>query len=154
MMKVGIGNDHAGAELKMEIVKHLDEIGVDYIDYGVAVGEKIDYPDAAEMVCKEVINGTVDRAILICGTGIGISIAANKINGIRACACSDAFSAKYTRLHNDANALCLGGRVVGAGLANELVDIFLTTDFEGGRHQRRVDLITKLEEKNRVKEQN
>ncbi len=144
-MKIGIGNDHAGTALKLEILKHLDEIGVEYIDYGVAPGEAIDYPVAAERVCREVVNGTVDRAILICGTGIGISIAANKIKGIRACACSDSFSAKYTRLHNDANALCLGGRVVGAGLACELVDLFLTTEFEGGRHQRRVDLITKLE---------
>ena len=92
-------------------------------------------------------DGTCDKAILICGTGIGISIAANKIKGIRACACSDTFSAKYTRLHNDANALCLGGRVVGVGLACELVDIFLSTGFEGGRHQRRVDLITSLENK-------
>lgn len=144
-MKIGIGNDHAGTDLKLEILKHLDEIGVEYIDYGVAPGEAIDYPVAAERVCREVVNGTVDRAILICGTGIGISIAANKIKGIRACACSDSFSAKYTRLHNDANALCLGGRVVGAGLACELVDLFLTIEFEGGRHQRRVDLITKLE---------
>ncbi len=146
-MKIGIGNDHAGPELKLAICQHLDEIGVDYTDYGIAPGEKIDYPDAAERVCREVVNGSVDRAILICGTGIGISIAANKIKGIRACACSDGFSAKYTRLHNDANALCLGGRVVGPGLACELVDLFLTTEFEGGRHQRRVDLITKLEEK-------
>lgn len=145
-MKIGIGNDHAGTELKLRILKHLDDIGIEYIDYGVAPGEAIDYPDAAKRVCVELVNGKVDRAILICGTGIGISIAANKIKGIRACACSDSFSAKYTRLHNDANVLCLGGRVVGEGLACELVDLFLTTEFEGGRHQRRVDLITKLEQ--------
>ena len=145
-MKIGIGNDHAGTTLKLEICKHLDEIGVEYVDFGVAPGEAIDYPVAAERVCRQVVNGNVDRAILICGTGIGISIAANKIKGIRACACSDSFSAKYTRRHNDANALCLGGRVVGAGLACELVDLFLNTEFEGGRHQRRVDLITKLEQ--------
>ncbi len=145
-MKIGIGNDHAGTTLKLEICKHLDEIGVEYVDFGVAPGEAIDYPVAAERVCRQVVNGNVDRAILICGTGIGISIAANKIKGIRACACSDSFSAKYTRLHNDANALCLGGRVVGSGLACELVDLFLNTEFEGGRHQRRVDLITKLEQ--------
>ena len=145
-MKIGIGNDHAGTTLKLEICKHLDEIGVEYVDFGVAPGEAIDYPVAAERVCRQVVNGNVDRAILICGTGIGISIAANKIKGIRPCACSDSFSAKYTRLHNDANALCLGGRVVGSGLACELVDLFLNTEFEGGRHQRRVDLITKLEQ--------
>ncbi len=144
---IGIGNDHAGTTLKLEIIKHLEEQGIEYIDYGVAPGEAIDYPDAAERVCRKVVDGTCDKAILICGTGIGISIAANKIKGIRACACSDTFSAKYTRLHNDANALCLGGRVVGTGLALELVDIFLSTGFEGGRHQRRVDLITALENK-------
>lgn len=144
---IGIGNDHAGTALKLEIIKHLEEQGIEYIDYGVGVGEAIDYPDAAERVCRKVVDGTCDKAILICGTGIGISIAANKIKGIRACACSDTFSAKYTRLHNDANALCLGGRVVGVGLACELVDIFLATGFEGGRHQRRVDLITALENK-------
>ena len=145
-MKIGIGNDHAGTTLQVEIFKHIYEIGVEYVGFGVAPGEAIDYPVAAERVCRQVVNGNVDRAILICGTGIGISIAANKIKGIRACACSDSFSAKYTRLHNDANALCLGGRVVGSGLACELVDLFLNTEFEGGRHQRRVDLITKLEQ--------
>lgn len=144
-MKIGIGNDHAGTELKLEIIKHLEQRGIDFVDYGIAPGEKIDYPDAAEMVCVDVVSGKLDRAILICGTGIGISIAANKIKGIRACACSDSFSAKYTRLHNDANALCLGGRVVGPGLACELVDLFLDTEFEGGRHARRVDKITALE---------
>ena len=144
-MKIGIGNDHAGTELKLAIINHLEELGIEYLDYGVGVGEAIDYPVAAERVCREVVSGTVDRAILICGTGIGISIAANKVKGIRACACSDSFSAKYTRLHNDANALCLGARVIGAGLACELVDLFLTTEFEGGRHQRRVDLITEME---------
>lgn len=144
-MKIGIGNDHAGTQLKLAIIEHLEELGIECIDYGVGVGEAIDYPVAAERVCREVVNGTVDRAILICGTGIGISIAANKVKGIRACACSDSFSAKYTRLHNDANALCLGARVIGAGLACELVDLFLTTEFEGGRHQRRVDLITEME---------
>lgn len=144
---IGIGNDHAGTELKLAIIKHLEEQGIEYIDYGVAPGEAIDYPDAAEKVCIDVQSGKLEKAILVCGTGIGISIAANKMKGIRACACSDTFSAKYTRLHNDANALCLGGRVVGAGLACELVDIFLSTEFEGGRHQRRVDLITALENK-------
>ena len=144
-MKIGIGNDHAGTELKLAIINHLEELGIEYVDYGVGVGEAIDYPVAAERVCREVVSGTVDRAILICGTGIGISIAANKVKGIRACACSDSFSAKYTRLHNDANALCLGARVIGAGLACELVDLFLTTEFEGGRPQRRVDLITEME---------
>ncbi len=144
---IGIGNDHAAVELKLAICEHLKERGIEFKDYGIGEGEKIDYPDAAEMVCRDVVSGKLEKAILLCGTGIGISIAANKIKGIRACACSDAFSAKYTRLHNDANALCLGGRVVGPGLACELVDIFLDTEFEGGRHQRRVDKITALENK-------
>ena len=144
---IGIGNDHAAVELKLAICEHLRERGIEFTDYGIGEGEKIDYPDAAEMVCRDVVSGKLEKAILLCGTGIGISIAANKIKGIRACACSDAFSAKYTRLHNDANALCLGGRVVGPGLACELVDVFLDTEFEGGRHQRRVDKITALENK-------
>ncbi len=144
---IGIGNDHAAVELKLAICEHLRERGIEFTDYGIGAGEKIDYPDAAEMVCRDVVSGKLEKAILLCGTGIGISIAANKIKGIRACACSDAFSAKYTRLHNDANALCLGGRVVGPGLACELVDVFLDTEFEGGRHQRRVDKITALENK-------
>ena len=95
--------------------------------------------------CDAVVSGECDKALLFCGTGIGISMAANKVNGIRACACSDAFSAKFTRAHNDANALCLGGRVVGAGLACELVDLFLDTPFEGGRHQKRIDKLTEIE---------
>ena len=144
---IGIGNDHAAVELKLAICEHLRERGIEFTDYGIGEGEKIDYPDAAERVCRDVVSGKLEKAILLCGTGIGISIAANKIKGIRACACSDAFSAKYTRLHNDANALCLGGRVVGPGLACELVDVFLDTEFEGGRHQRRVDKITALENK-------
>lgn len=144
---IGIGNDHAAIELKLAICEHLRERGIEFTDYGIPQGEKIDYPDMAEKVCRDVVGGKLDRAILLCGTGVGISISANKIKGIRACCCSDAFSAKYTRLHNDANVLCMGGRVVGPGLACELVDVFLDTGFEGGRHQRRVDKITELENK-------
>ena len=131
-MKIAIGCDHAGPELKAEILAHLDEKGVEYTDFGIQAGEKVDYPD------KEM-------GILICGTGIGMSMSANKIKGIRAACCSDYFSAKYTRAHNDANVLCIGARVLGAGLAIELVDVFLETEFEGGRHQRRVDKISELE---------
>lgn len=142
---IGIGNDHAAVELKLAICEHLKERGIDFVDYGIAAGEKIDYPDMAEKVCRDVVSGKLEKAILLCGTGIGISISANKIKGIRACACSETFSAKYTRLHNDANVICMGGRVVGPGLACEIVDLFLDTEFEGGRHQRRVDKITALE---------
>ncbi len=144
---IGIGNDHAGVELKKEIIRYFEENGIAYTDYGCYEGEKCDYPDAAKTVCEKVVDGTCERAILICGTGVGISISANKIHGIRAACCSDYYSAKYTRLHNDANVLCMGGRVVGAGLAVELVNVFLNTEFEGGgRHSARVAKIMALEE--------
>lgn len=142
---IGIGNDHAGTEIKKAIVKYFKENGIEYKDYGCMDGEKCDYPQKAKEVCDDVINNTLDKAILVCGTGIGISIAANKVKGIRAACCSDYYSAKLTRQHNDANVLCMGGRVVGEGLACELVDIFLKTEFEGGRHKTRVDMITEIE---------
>lgn len=144
-MKIAIGCDHAGPELKAEILAHLDEKGVEYTDFGIQAGEKVDYPDKAKEVCEKVASGEYEMGILICGTGIGMSMSANKIKRIRAACCSDYFSAKYTRAHNDANVLCIGARVLGAGLAIELVDVFLETEFEGGRHQRRVDKISELE---------
>ena len=137
-----LGSDSAGTELKKHILEFLDEKGYEYIDYG----ESKDYPDIAETVCKKIVSGEAEKGILVCGTGIGISMAANKVKGIRAAACSDYFSAKYTRLHNDANVLCLGGRVIARGIASELVNVFLTTEFEGGRHAARVEKIMKLEE--------
>ena len=143
---IAIGSDHAGYALKCEMIKHLEEKGVEFIDCGCN-GESVDYPDIAEKTCEKVTSGEADKAILICGTGVGISISANKIKGIRAALCGDWYSAKYTRLHNDANALCLGGRVVGAGLAIELVDVFLNTAFQGGRHATRIAKIAALEEK-------
>lgn len=144
---IALAADHGGFELKEAVRAHLDEIGVAYKDFGSFDGASCDYPDMAEPACRAVVAGECDKALLFCGTGVGISIAANKIHGIRACCCSDYFSAKYTRMHNDANALCLGGRVVGAGLAIELVDVFLNTAYEGGRHARRVAKIAALEEK-------
>ena len=138
-----LGCDSAGIELKKHIIQFLDEKGYEYLD----CGEHKDYPDIAETVCSKIVSGEADKGILVCGTGIGISMAANKVKGIRAAACSDYFSAKYTRLHNDANVLCLGGRVIAHGLASELVNIFLTTEFEGGRHAARVEKIMKLEDK-------
>ena len=143
---IAIGSDHAGYGLKCEIIKHLEEKGVEYIDCGCN-GESVDYPDIAEKTCEKVTSAEAEKAILICGTGVGISISANKIKGIRAALCGDWYSAKYTRLHNDANVLCMGGRVIGAGLAAEITDIFLETEFEGGRHARRVEKILKLEDK-------
>ena len=143
---IAIGCDHGGFELKCAVMNHLLNKKIEYVDCGCE-GERVDYPDIAEAVCKKVTSGECELAILVCGTGIGMSIAANKIKGIRAAVCSDWYSAKYPRLHNNANVLCLGGRVLGAGLALELVDVFLETEFEGGRHSDRIDKITKLEEK-------
>lgn len=144
---IAIGSDHGGYALKQEIMAYLDSLGASYHDYGCYTEDSCDYPDIAEEVCAAINNGDCEKGILICGTGIGISIAANKINGIRAALCADYYSAKYTRLHNDANVICLGGRTIGPGPACELVHVFLTTQFEGGRHQRRVDKITALENK-------
>ena len=144
---IAIGCDHAAVDLKNEIVNFLKEKNIDVTDCGIQAVEKCDYPDMAEKVCGMITSGKAEKGILVCGTGIGMSIAANKIKGICAACCSDHFSAKYTRLHNDANVLCMGARVIGPGLALELADLFINTEFEGGRHQRRVDLITKLEEK-------
>lgn len=142
---IAIGNDHAAVTLKKAVCEYLDSKGIGYKDFGCGEGERCDYPDKAKEVCEAVTSGECDKAILVCGTGVGMSIAANKIKGIRAACCSDYFSAKYTRLHNDSNVLCFGERVVGAGLAIELVEVFLSTEFEGGRHATRVDKISALE---------
>lgn len=142
---VVLGSDHAGFPLKEAIKKHLEETFVDYIDVGCYTPERFDYAISAQKACDKVVSGEADFAILCCGTGVGISMAANKVKGIRACCCSDYFSAKYTRLHNDANCLCMGDRVIGAGTSIELVDVFLNTEFEGGRHQTRVDQIMAIE---------
>lgn len=143
---IAIGCDHAGVEMKKAVIEELSKKGFELKDMGTD-GEPCDYPNMAEAVCGLVTSGECEKGILICGTGIGMSIAANKIKGIRAALCSDSFSTKYTRLHNDANVMCMGARTIGPGLACELAEIFLTTGFEGGRHQRRVDLITALENK-------
>jgi ribose 5-phosphate isomerase B len=148
---LALASDHGGFQLKEEIKKHLDQRGIAYKDFGCYEEKSVDYPDMALPACDAVVSGECDKALLFCGTGIGISMAANKVNGIRACACSDYFSAKYTRAHNDANALCLGGRVTGPGLAAELVDIFLDTPFEGGRHQNRIDKLAAIEARERSK---
>ncbi|MGN8937900.1 MULTISPECIES: ribose 5-phosphate isomerase B [Bittarella (ex Durand et al. 2017)] len=143
---LAIGCDHGGYALKEEVKKHLDERGVEYIDCGCN-GESVDYPVIASETCAHITSGECEMGLLFCGTGIGISIAANKTPGIRAACCSDYYSAKYTRMHNDANVLCMGGRVISSGLACELVDVFLDTAYEGGRHQRRVDMLTELDKK-------
>lgn len=146
-MKIAIGCDHGGLEHKIAIKEHLEERGFNVVDFGIYEQVSVDYPDIAVKVTEAIVNGDCELGILVCGTGIGMSMAANKVKGIRAAACSEHFSAKYTRLHNNANVLCLGGRVVGIGTAIELADIFVDTKFEGGRHQRRVDKITEIESK-------
>ena len=144
---IAIGCDHAGVEMKKAVIEALSEKGFEFKDMGTD-GEPCDYPVMAEKVCNEVLAGNCEKGILICGTGIGMSIAANKINGIRAALCADSFSTRFTRLHNNSNIMCMGARTLGQGLACELAEIFLTTGFEGGRHQRRIDLITDIEKKN------
>lgn len=139
---LGIGCDHGGYTLKLEIMEHLKKRGIEYKDFGCDSEAAVDYPIYARAVSNAVVNGECDRGILICGTGIGISIAANKIKGIRAALCSDCFSAEATRLHNDANILAMGARVVGPGLALKIVDSFLDTPFsEEERHKNRISLI-------------
>ena len=142
---VAIGCDHGGWELKNTITAFLKEQGIQVLEFGCQNGESIDYPQVAIDTCANLQNGKAKLGILVCGTGIGMSIAANKLKGIRAAVCTDHFSTKFTRLHNNTNVLCLGGRVIGPGVALELVDLFLNTDFEGGRHQRRVDAIMDIE---------
>ena len=145
---IALGSDHAGFELKQAIIKHLEERKIEYKDYGPYSADSVDYAVYAEKTAKGVVGGECELGILCCGTGVGISIAANKVRGIRACCCSDKFSAEMTRLHNDANMLCLGGRVVTPEQGIELVDIFIDTEFSGEeRHARRIAQITELEER-------
>lgn len=144
-MKIAIGCDHGGFEHKAAIAEHFEKRGFELLDFGIYELEAVDYPKIALKVANSVASKEAELGILICGTGIGMSLAANKVKGIRAACCSEHFSAKYTRMHNDSNILCLGGRVVGIGTAIELADLFVDTQFEGGRHQRRIDLITEIE---------
>lgn len=144
-MKVAISSDHGGNNLRKEIMALLDELNIEYEDFGPKTDESVDYPDYALPVAEAVASGKFDRGILICGTGIGMSITANKVKGIRCALVHDVFSAKATRCHNDSNVLAMGERVIGPGLAREIVQTWLNTDFEGGRHERRVKKITELE---------
>lgn len=142
-----IGSDHGGYDLKQIIMAHLAERGVEYHDYGTYSTESCDYPDYGEAVARAVASGECERGIVVCGTGIGISIAANKVHGIRCALCGDCYSAEKAREHNDANILALGGRVLGEGLALKIVDTFLDTEFAGGRHSRRLAKIAAIEER-------
>lgn len=144
-LKVAIGSDHAGYDLKEEVANALREDGYDIEDLGTYSTASCDYPDIAVAVARQVAAGRYDRGILICGTGIGVTITANKVKGIRAAAVSDTYSARMARAHNNANVLGMGGRVVGPGLAHEIAKVFLDTNFEGGRHERRVNKINTLD---------
>ena len=144
---IAIGSDHGGFELKERIKKHLEERSLEYKDFGCYDENSVDYPDIAEKVCNAINSGDADKGILVCGTGIGISIAANKIDGIRAAHCHDVYSAEMTKRHNNANVICMGGRVIGRELAFKIIDAWLDAEFEGGRHQKRIDKIHTLENK-------
>ena len=144
-MKIAIASDHGGYELKEELKKHLEERKIAYRDYGTDSTASVDYPDYAEKAAEGVLSGECTFGIVICGTGIGISIAANKIPGIRCAHCHDGYSAKMARAHNDANMLAFGARVIGTEMAKMIARIWLETPFEGGRHQRRVDMLSALE---------
>lgn len=146
-MKIAIGSDHGGLRLKREVINHLEKKGIEVKDYGTYTEESCDYPDFAKAVGEAVVAKEYDFGILICGTGIGISIAANKVPGVRAALCSDTFSAHATREHNNANILAMGERVIGTGLALDIVDTFLGANFEGGRHENRINKITDIENK-------
>ena len=143
-MKLGIGSDHGGFQLKETIREFLAKEGIECVDYGTYSTDSVDYPDYGEKVARAVVAGEVDRAIVICGTGIGISIAANKVDGIRCALCGDTYSAKMSRQHNDANVLALGARVLGEDLALEILRVWLESDFEAGRHLRRVEKISNI----------
>ena len=145
MKKIAIACDHGGYELKKDIVKHLTARGFEIVDFGCDSTQSVDYPDYALPASQAVASGECDLGILICGTGIGMSLCANKVKGIRAACCSDTFSARMTRMHNNSNIIAFGARVIGSEMAKMIVDTWMETEYEGGRHQRRVDLLDAIE---------
>ena len=148
-MKIGIANDHTALEMKKDIIAYLESKGHEIVDYGTDSTESTDYPIWGEKVANAVASGEVEKGIAICGTGLGISLACNKVNGIRACVCSEPYTARYSRLHNNCNIICFGARVIGIEMAKMIVDEFFETEFEGGRHERRIDMIMDIETRNR-----
>lgn len=148
MKKVYIGNDHAAVAMKNELVEYIKGLGYEVVNVGTDTEERVDYPVYAVKVAKAVAQDKGSLGVLICGTGIGMSLAANKIHGIRAAAVSEVYSAKLTRMHNDSNIVCIGARVIGPETAKMIVEAFLTTEYEGGRHQKRIDMISELEKQN------
>lgn len=147
-MRVAIGSDHGGFNLKAEIIGYLKEKQIDYHDFGTYSLDSVDYPDFARAVAVAVVNGDCDRGILCCGTGIGVCITANKVAGIRAALCHDTFSARMASKHNNANIITLGERVIGPGLARDIVEAWLNSEFAGGRHARRIEKIAVIEKSN------
>lgn len=147
-MKIGIGNDHAALEMKNQVVEYLEGKGYEVVNYGTNTTESCNYPEFGEKVGRAVVSGEVDCGILICGTGVGISLAANKVKGVRAVVCSEPYSAKLSKQHNNTNILAFGARVIGIELAKMIIDEWLGAEFEGGRHQTRVDMIMEIEENN------
>lgn len=150
-MKIAVGCDHVGYELKGILLRHLEEKGIEYHDFGTNSTERTDYPIYGEAVANAVASGEYDKGLLICGTGVGISLSANKVPGIRAVVCSEPYSALLSRQHNDTNILAMGARVVGSDLALMILDAWLSGVYEGGRHQRRIDMIAEIERKHGVK---
>lgn len=144
-MKISIGSDHAGFELRKKLIDKIASLGHEAVDRGPFASSSVDYPDFAALVAEDVVNGTAERGVLVCGTGIGMSIAANKVKGVRAAVCRSEYEARMARAHNDANVLCLGERVTGLGLGGAIAAEFLAQPFEGGRHERRVKKISDLE---------
>ena len=150
-MKIAIGNDHVAVDLKNIIAQHLRDKGYEVVNYGTDSKERFDYPISGYKVGKAVASGECDLGVLICGTGVGIILAANKVKGVRACVCSEPYSAKLSREHNNTNIIAFGARVVGPELAKMIVDEWLDAEFQGGRHQRRVDMISEIEETQNLK---
>ena len=150
-MKIGIGNDHVAVEMKNEIKAYLEEKGHEVDKFGTDSTERCNYPEYGEAVANAVVAGEVDCGVLICGTGVGISLSANKVNGIRACVCSEPYSAKLSKQHNNTNIIAFGARVVGIELAKMIVDQWLEAEYEGGRHQVRIDMLKEIEEKQKNK---
>ncbi len=140
-LKIAIGSDHGGLQYKESIISQFNSAEFEFIDVGTYTTDSCDYPVIAKQVSEKVVKGEADRGILVCGTGIGMSIAANKVKGIRAALCGETYSARLTRQHNDSNVLCIGQRVIGESLAFDIVEVWLKTEFDGGRHKRRVDML-------------
>lgn len=150
-MRIGIANDHSAVGMKNEIKAYLESQGYEVVNFGTDTEASCDYPEYGEKVANAVANGEVDRGIAICGTGVGIGLACNKVHGIRACTCSEPYSAEYSRRHNNANIITFGARVIGIETAKQIVDVFMKTEFEGGRHERRVDQLMDIEARNCAK---